>query len=444
MNKLNPCPYLRVKNDPDTWAAYPSRANQCHHAWPHQSVAPLYQQNICLTNAHQSCPIFKREGLWPGRLPSEVRSDAAYEAAIKKQGTQVIVPTVVEPVEGTAAENAPAAPAPKSEDKPKAEAPPEIKADVPPVAEPPPLEPVPDVIERISPARKIEMDKLPEPSGDFSPVEGKIEAVSPGKIAAEVRSGERPKPPSGRPDKVVYSKAERERHKQEAKARALEAKTEKPKPEPVPEPAQKPKPQPEPKPKQVAPPKPVVEKPVKPPKPARPPFKVPRRLLLMIGGIIGAIALCSLLGFGAAMIARGIMNAPPAPTATATEVTAQPTATLDVTATTGAVASTPTIEPTATTAAATTVQISVQETRMRFDGNLRSGPGTDFDLIGEVAAGANVSVFGRDELGVWLAIRLVTGQEGWIPASQVNTDSINVLSAPVSEATFAPVGTPSP
>lgn len=427
MDNLNPCPYLRMKDDPDTYAGYPSRMNHCHHASPQQAVAPLYQKDVCLTNAHQNCPIFKREGVWPGKLPNEIRTDAAYEAAIKKQGVQAVAPTVEqrpastaqsvavppEPVTSTIApsifegesdrselaplelEIAPSEVEPEPDSSPSEISEPEIEPSpatneasvelieaLPPelgylnlgppeetepaLSEAPakPIQPVPPKSKRVRPPNQIDPENLPDPDSDFEPMVESNEAVSPLKVAAEAQSSERPK------------------HRAST---------------------------------------------------ARPAREIPRHVMLVLG-IIGAIGVCVLLGVGASLIARNLMSA--IPPATATGTLAATTATIDEVGTATAAALSITASPipsTPTTAASTAVPISVQDTRMRFDGNLRSGPGTEYPLIGEVTAGTSVSVIGRDELGVWLAVRLGSGQEGWIPASQVNTDSINVLSAPVLE-----------
>jgi hypothetical protein len=61
----------------------------------------------------------------------------------------------------------------------------------------------------------------------------------------------------------------------------------------------------------------------------------------------------------------------------------------------------------------------VIETTLRFDSNLRSGPGSDFEDINFLTSGARMVILGHDESGLWLLIRTESGQEGWIAASQV-------------------------
>jgi hypothetical protein len=61
----------------------------------------------------------------------------------------------------------------------------------------------------------------------------------------------------------------------------------------------------------------------------------------------------------------------------------------------------------------------IVETTLRFDSNLRSGPGSDFEDINFLTSGARVVILGHDESELWLLIRTENGQEGWIAASQV-------------------------
>ncbi len=62
---------------------------------------------------------------------------------------------------------------------------------------------------------------------------------------------------------------------------------------------------------------------------------------------------------------------------------------------------------------------SVIETTLRFDSNLRSGPGSDFEDINFLASGSRIAILGRDDAALWLLIRAENDQEGWIAASQI-------------------------
>ncbi len=47
--------------------------------------------------------------------------------------------------------------------------------------------------------------------------------------------------------------------------------------------------------------------------------------------------------------------------------------------------------------------------------NLRSGPETRFDIVGQVAADEEVTIVGRDPLDRWLLIHTIDGINGWVP-----------------------------
>lgn len=47
--------------------------------------------------------------------------------------------------------------------------------------------------------------------------------------------------------------------------------------------------------------------------------------------------------------------------------------------------------------------------------NVRGGPDTRFEIVGQLAQGDAVLVTGRDEEGRWLQVSLETGEEGWLP-----------------------------
>ncbi len=54
--------------------------------------------------------------------------------------------------------------------------------------------------------------------------------------------------------------------------------------------------------------------------------------------------------------------------------------------------------------------------------NVRSGPGTLYDLVGRLVAGQEAAVLGRSEQGEWLLIQYYGGPEnqGWIYAATIN------------------------
>lgn len=66
------CPYLGLREDPDTALGYPSAWNSCHHASPVVSPSIEHQREVCLTDRYaEDCPIFASEG--KKALPKELR-----------------------------------------------------------------------------------------------------------------------------------------------------------------------------------------------------------------------------------------------------------------------------------------------------------------------------------------------------------------------------------
>lgn len=80
---------------------------------------------------------------------------------------------------------------------------------------------------------------------------------------------------------------------------------------------------------------------------------------------------------------------------------------------------------------------SVVETTLRFDSNLRTGPGAEFEDTNFLTSGARIAILARDERGEWLLIRTEDGQEGWIAETQVAGD-IDFALIPVFVDTGAP------
>jgi hypothetical protein len=193
------------------------------------------------------------------------------------------------------------------------------------------------------------------------------------------------------------------------------------------------------------------DEPVTAPKPAaasrrRSPLPAILVVLLLIGLLIGAGALLAsgVLPIGAQpdptddAIVPSLDRTVVIPTAVINTPTTQPVASTDIQVTTeetptDASTDPPTEAATAgpsPTSRATSEPIQMQ---LRYDTNLRAGPGTEFDVVRVVEAGIRILVIGRDQLGVWVAIRLLDGTEGWVAASQLTGDG-NILDAPVITA----------
>lgn len=82
--------------------------------------------------------------------------------------------------------------------------------------------------------------------------------------------------------------------------------------------------------------------------------------------------------------------------------------------------------------------------------NVRSGPDTRFEIVGQLAQGDSVLVTGRDEEGRWLQVTLDSGESGWLPLFVLTlegeledipvVDNGLATSAPEEEVTVAAYG----
>lgn len=65
--------------------------------------------------------------------------------------------------------------------------------------------------------------------------------------------------------------------------------------------------------------------------------------------------------------------------------------------------------------------------------NVRSGPGTEFDVLGTLPNGARGEIIGMDESGAWLATIVPSAPDGrgWVAAEYVTTENLEQLATPV-------------
>jgi hypothetical protein len=77
--------------------------------------------------------------------------------------------------------------------------------------------------------------------------------------------------------------------------------------------------------------------------------------------------------------------------------------------------------PSSTEVAASALE-PIIETTLRFDSNLRAGPGADYADINFLESSTRITILGRDETSLWLLIRTEEGQTGWLAASQASGD----------------------
>ncbi|NDJ35446.1 MAG: SH3 domain-containing protein [Chloroflexi bacterium] len=73
------------------------------------------------------------------------------------------------------------------------------------------------------------------------------------------------------------------------------------------------------------------------------------------------------------------------------------------------------------------------EAVVAFDSNIRSGPGTEFDVVGQAPGGTRVTLIGRDDTANWVQFQAATIPNGWIAATQLqNAGTLDLLTLPIS------------
>jgi uncharacterized protein YraI len=96
----------------------------------------------------------------------------------------------------------------------------------------------------------------------------------------------------------------------------------------------------------------------------------------------------------------------------------------------------PTAPPEATAAPSPVPSATVPIPSRTTGGGLRmrSGPGTDYEVLTLLAEGQEVDVLGRDETGGWLKISLDSGEEGWVAAEFIDVgvpvETLPIVSGP--------------
>ena len=80
----------------------------------------------------------------------------------------------------------------------------------------------------------------------------------------------------------------------------------------------------------------------------------------------------------------------------------------------------------------------------RADLNVRSGPGTQYDLLGLLPTGTAADIIGRDETRQWWQIRFLPAADGvgWVSADPTFAQVFNVENIPIVPAPPTPTGTP--
>ncbi len=80
---LDSCPFVGLKNDPETSFSYASKSNYCHKVQPPEPVSISYQGSACLTEAYKRCPIYSPD--WDGPLPVEIRRKVSKERHLARR-----------------------------------------------------------------------------------------------------------------------------------------------------------------------------------------------------------------------------------------------------------------------------------------------------------------------------------------------------------------------
>ncbi len=92
---MNPikCPYLGLKDDPNTALQFPSEGNFCHHAEPVAPVSRQHQQEFCLTENYTLCPVYQMAQKAP--LPAAILAPYVRRNRIRQVIALVAVPLMV-------------------------------------------------------------------------------------------------------------------------------------------------------------------------------------------------------------------------------------------------------------------------------------------------------------------------------------------------------------
>jgi CRP-like cAMP-binding protein/uncharacterized protein YraI len=91
-------------------------------------------------------------------------------------------------------------------------------------------------------------------------------------------------------------------------------------------------------------------------------------------------------------------------------------------------------EATATPPPVPTVTVPIASRTTGGGLRMRSGPGTNYEVVVLLAEGQDVNVLGRDEAGEWLKISLDSGEEGWVATEFVDVgiavEALPIVSGP--------------
>ncbi|NIO72479.1 MAG: protein kinase [Anaerolineae bacterium] len=203
----------------------------------------------------------------------------------------------------------------------------------------------------------------------------------------------------------------------------------------------------------------VAEERVKPPTTPPAPKAVPKKGLALGGGVLlaGGLVLVCIVGIIIVAVSGGLSPQPALEPPTATPVARVTTPAPPVPPTSTPVPPTDTsVPPTSTPVAPTYTPLPPTDTAVPPTDtptpkpvavvqaeamNVRGGPGTEYDVLGQVKQGDKLEILARTEGSDWLQVRLTDGKEGWVSAQLVEVDG-GVAAIPVA-AVIPPMPTPS-
>jgi serine/threonine-protein kinase len=205
---------------------------------------------------------------------------------------------------------------------------------------------------------------------------------------------------------------------------------------------------------QSLPEKPVEAKAGLPP-PIPLPLKKPSNRLPLMAGIVTILAILALvlitLRNNGSLVPTATNTAlAVVPSATATRIKPSATSTLTPTATvtlTATSTSTPTATSTLTSTPSFTPTVTTPEAHPLRAVILRTGPGSQYPKLADIAPDERLMIIGASEDGAWLKIRLTDKTEGWLafnPATldfRGNIQAIPLALAPTDTPSFTPTAT---
>lgn len=143
------------------------------------------------------------------------------------------------------------------------------------------------------------------------------------------------------------------------------------------------------------------------------------------------LIIVTLIGFNLAACSPATEEVPPAPAAPTSTIAELGNAESTPAATAAAA------QPTATSPGATLAAVQAEVKAQALSNlNLRAGPGTNYAIVGQLPANAEIVVVGRTENGSWLQVQTEAGAEAWLTGDPalVKVDQAVAASLPLVDA----------